>query len=167
MAAEKKESPKKQLNIEIVSDNICPWCFVGNRNLEAALSKLNKKNVDVNISWTAYELDPTLPKYGSIDKKARYASKFGDRMKVMTNRLTNVGSVCTPPISFKWGVKVGTTFNSHRLVMYGEKSGKHNESVEMIMHYYFELNKDISDIEVLTEIGKKVGLSKVDEFFKG
>lgn len=161
MAAESKQNEsqkKKQLNIEIVSDNICPWCFVGKRNLEQALSKLDKNQVDINISWTAFELDPTRSKYQPVDKMKRYQAKFGDRSTMMMNRMNNVGLNCEPKINFKWNGVIGNTFNSHRLVLYGEKSNKGNETVEMIMHYYFELNKDISNIDILTEIGEKVGL---------
>lgn len=160
MAAETKESDQKkqELNIEIVSDNICPWCFVGKRNLETALSKLDKNKVNINIKWSAFELDPNLPKYESVDKKARYKKKFGDGVENLLKRMNNVGSNCNPPINFKWNGNIGNTFNSHRLVLFGQESNKMNETVEMIMHYYFELNKDISNINVLTEIGQKVGL---------
>lgn len=62
--------------------------------------------------------------------------------------------------------KIGNTFNSHRLVEYGKKHGKQNEIIETTMNYYFENERDITDIDTLIEIGKKVGLPDVDKFLK-
>ena len=134
-----------------------PWCFVGKRNLETALSKLNRDEIDVNVTWTAYQLAPKLTK--SVDKWQSYVRKFGDGVEGIKKRLNNVGVNCSPPIDFKWEGMIGKTLDSHRLVMLGAEQEKANETVEMIMRYYFELNKDINDNAVLIEIGEKVGLS--------
>ena len=110
MAAESKQNEveKKQLNIEIVSDNICPWCYVGKRNLEQALSKLNREEIDVHIQWTAFELNSA--RRQSIDKRTAYAAKFGaDQVQIIENRMKNVGLNCSPSIKFKWDGLIGNT----------------------------------------------------------
>ena len=134
-----------------------PWCFVGKRNLETALSKLDHDQIDVNIKWSAYQLAPTLTK--SVDKWQSYIGKFGDRAEGIKKRLNNVGLNCAPPIRFKWGGMIGNTLNSHRLVMLGTEQGKGNDTVEMVMQNYFELNRDINDDTVLIDIGQNLGLS--------
>jgi len=85
-------------------------------------------------------------------------------------RLKASGLRCSPKIEFEFDGLIGNTFDSHRLVMFAGTKGKEHEAIELIMHYYFELNKDLADHAVLAEIGHKVGLgslSTVAEFLKG
>ena len=102
------------INIDIISDNICPWCYVGKRRLDVALSKL-PKNVQVNINWLPFELDSNLPLKG-VDKRERYRKRFGDRAEMLGQRLAQVGLQCTPPIKFKFGGKVELTMQINLII---------------------------------------------------
>ncbi|ETO17826.1 hypothetical protein RFI_19486 [Reticulomyxa filosa] len=79
----------------------------------------------------------------------------------MLPHMKTVGLQCSPEIKFSYGGKIGNTLNSHRLVTYSKQFNKSNECVELLMKYYFEMEKDISDINVLVEIGDKLNLPKV------
>ena len=114
----------------------------------------------MNVLWKPYELSSQLPKNGGVDKRQRYIERFGaESAKRGAARLKSVGAECVPAIKFEFDGLIGNTFDSHRLVNYAEQFGKANECIEVIMNYYFELNKDISSHKVLIEIGQKIGLS--------
>lgn len=124
--------------------------------------------MDITVQWKPYELGPQLPKYKGVDKRQRYIDRFGESAaNAGAKRLKASGSRCSPKIEFEFDGLIGNTFDSHRLVMLAGSQGKEHEAIEVVMHYYFELNKDIADHAVLAEIGRKVGLSKVEEFLKG
>ncbi|CAF1153735.1 unnamed protein product [Adineta steineri] len=153
---------QKQLKIDITSDNICPWCYVGKRRLEKALSQIDKSNVNVSISWYPYELDHGLPQDGSLLKMDRYKQKFGEaRVKQMVPQMTETGK--QEGINFSFGGKIGSTFDSHRLLHYvkqqenGEK--KQNDLINILFRAYFEDEQDLSDHQVLTKAAEQIGFN--------
>ncbi|RUP43716.1 hypothetical protein BC936DRAFT_136821 [Jimgerdemannia flammicorona] len=152
--------PSKVVTIDIVSDTICPWCFVGKRRLETAIAQAIKAHPGTKFEtvWHPYELDPTLPKE-SVDKHANYVKKFGEeRMKQMLPYMENIGKA--ENISFNFGGRVGNTTDSHRLVWWATKQGKQDEMVEELFRHYFEQERDVADVETLAEIARKVGLDR-------
>src|SRR4051794_32543800 len=85
-------SVKSRLDIEIVSDTVCPWCYVGKRRLERALTSVDRSRVDVNVTWKPYQLNPTAGPV-SKDKLQAYRDKFGDeRVKQMLPYMQQVGA---------------------------------------------------------------------------
>jgi len=149
---------KAKLNIEITSDTVCPWCFVGKRRLEKALAKLDPNKVDVSIQWKPFYLDPTLPEQ-SIDKLARYKAKFGEeQVQAMLPRMAKVGKA--EGIKFSFSGRTGNTTNSHRLIDWATKQGKQDQIVEQLFKFYFEQERDITDLNTLAEAAEAVGLDK-------
>ncbi|CAF4192995.1 unnamed protein product [Rotaria sordida] len=153
---------KQLLKIHIVSDNICPWCYVGKRRLEKALSQIDTSNINVSISWYPFELDPNLPSDGSLIKMDRYKQKFGEaRVKQMLPQMIETGK--QEGIQFSFGGKVGSTFDSHRLLYYakqqenGEK--KQNDLINVLFRAYFEQEQDLSDHQVLIRAAEQVGFN--------
>lgn len=148
------------------------WCYVGKRRLEKALSQLDENEVNVSISWHPFELDPSLPRNGSLMKMDRYKQKFGEeRVKQMLPQMIETGK--QEGIHFSYGGKIGSTFDSHRLVHYvkeersdGEK--KQNELIDVLFRYSFEEEKDLSDHRVLIAAGEQIGLNgnEVKEFLQ-
>ncbi|CAF1643241.1 unnamed protein product, partial [Didymodactylos carnosus] len=136
------------------------WCYVGKRRLEKALSQLDSSKVNVEISWYPFELDSGSPREGSILKLDRYKQKFGEeRTKQMITQMQQTGK--EEGIQFSYGGKVGSTFNSHRLVHYAKLHGnKQNELIAIIFKYYFEQEKDINDLNVLCDCAQEVGYDR-------
>lgn len=105
------------ITVDVVSDTICPWCWVGKRRFEKGLAAVRKavnSDVSVQLRWRPFFLDPTLPKAG-IDKKTRYAEKFGaQRVAQMLPHMASIGK--QEGINFSFGGKTANTTDSHRLM---------------------------------------------------
>ncbi|KAJ3047565.1 hypothetical protein HK097_011416 [Rhizophlyctis rosea] len=153
-------SAKRLVKIDVVSDNICPWCFVGKRRLEKAIAQARQKNLplDFQVNFKPFQLDATLPVEGK-DKLAHYKSKFGAaRMDQMIPFMEGIGK--KEGITFSYGGVIANTINSHRLVALAEKKGLQDQTVEELFKTYFEKNDNIGDLNVLADVGAKVGLDK-------
>jgi len=154
--------------IEIVSDTVCPWCYVGKRQLDKAIEAWTQKYPErvqsgrdvFNISWKPFYLNPDAPKPG-VDKKNYYQSRFGaERTTQIFARLTQIGAPLG--INFKFGGKSGNTRDSHRLIQLGKsKSSKLQTAVvSELFKKYFEEEGDITDLAILKEAGVKAGLEE-------
>jgi predicted DsbA family dithiol-disulfide isomerase len=150
---------------------VLAWCFIGKRRLEKALSQIDTSNINVSISWYPFQLDPGLPRDGSLIKLDRYKQKFGEtRVKQMLPQMIETGK--QEGIEFSFGGKVGSTFDSHRLLYYvkqqenGEK--KQNDLINILFHYYFEQEQDLSDHQVLIKAAEQIGFNsnEIKEFLQ-
>jgi len=169
--SQKTNENKQQLKIDITSDNICPWCYVGKRRLEKALSQIDTSNINVSISWYPFELDPNLPNDGSLLKMDRYKQKFGEeRIKQMLPQMTETGQ--QEGIQFSFGGKIGSTFDSHRLLYYvkQQENGqqKQNDLINILFRSYFEQEQDLSNHQVLIKAAEQIGFNqdKIKEFLQ-
>ena len=147
--------------IDIVSDTVCPWCYVGKNRLDVAIKQHKQTNPDdtFQTAWHAFYLNPDAPK--SIDKQAYYEKKFGaQRTTVMQDHLARLGKQVG--IDFAFGGKTGNTRDSHRLIHLGKtkSEGMQTKVVEQLFNAYFEANEDITDQEVLIQRGIKAGLDE-------
>jgi predicted DsbA family dithiol-disulfide isomerase len=146
------------LIIDIVSDVVCPWCYVGKMHLEAALSDF--RNTTVALHWRPFQLDPTIPPKG-LDRKVYMERKFGDlnRLKETHQRLENLGKACGISFNFEGISKSPNTLDSHRLIHWAQKEGKGDGIVRALFEAYFENGYDIGDHDVLTKIASSGGLN--------
>ena len=141
----------RTLHIQIISDNICPFCYLGKKKIEAAVSKL-PKDVKVTYDWLPFELDPTLPTT-SVDKMTRYKQKFGaQRLDGMLAGMKAHGKAWG--IDFDYGDKIGNTINSHRLVEFSKTpaggSGAQTDAlINALFASYFEKQGDIASEDML------------------
>ncbi|EMD97059.1 hypothetical protein COCC4DRAFT_82043 [Bipolaris maydis ATCC 48331] len=149
--------------VNIVSDTVCPWCYVGKKRLEKGIAAYKEKHPDSNdtfsTSWFPFYLNPDAGK--SMSKKQVYESKFGkERTAMMQERLSEIGKA--EGINFKYGGNTGNTRDSHRLVQLGKTKGPQVQTrvIEELFSAYFENEKDITTHEVLTEAGVKAGLDE-------
>lgn len=144
-------SSDRVLKIQIISDNICPFCYIGKKKIEAAVSRL-PKDVRVQYEWMPFELDPTLPTT-SIDKLTRYRQKFGaQRVESMLSVMTAHGKAWG--INFNYGGNMGNTINSHRLVEFSKTpaggNGAHTDAlINALFASYFENRGDIASEDML------------------
>ncbi|TVY19479.1 hypothetical protein LARI1_G003346 [Lachnellula arida] len=153
-----------QFNIEVVSDTVCPWCYVGKQKLEKAISAYKTQHPDSNdtfsTTWLPFYLNPGAPKVG-VDKTAYYRNKFGDdRTEMIFERLSQVGK--DTGINFKFGGKTGNTRDSHRLIQLGKSKSPAIQTrvVEELFAAYFENEGDITSHEILQKAGVKAGLDE-------
>lgn len=148
---------RSQVTIDIVSDVMCPWCYIGKKRLENALADV-PDHIDVKVQWMPYQLDATLPKLGK-DRQQYFIDKFGslDAYAQVYAPIREAG--VAEGIAFKLDdIKVSpNTMDAHRLIHWaGQDYGLEvqNELVSILMRYYFEEGKNIGDNEVLLEAAK-------------
>jgi len=153
-----------KFDIEIISDTVCPWCYVGKQKLEKAIKTYKElhpgSNDTFSTTWMPFYLNPGAPKQG-VDKAAYYSAKFGEeRTEIIFERLSQVGKDCG--INFKFGGKTGSTRDSHRLIQLGKSKSPAIQTrvVEELFSAYFENEGDITSHEVLKNAGVKAGLDE-------
>ncbi|KAI0599717.1 DSBA-like thioredoxin domain-containing protein [Biscogniauxia sp. FL1348] len=149
--------------IKIISDTVCPWCYVGKKRLDRAIDLYRKvypggKDDTFTISWSAFYLDPTSPRVG-IPVLERMAERFGtDRLQAIHQRLTAIGR--EEGIAFRFAGRIGNTRDSHRLIQLGKTKGHEveNRVVLELFQAYFEGDGDITSHDTLVAAGEKAGL---------
>jgi predicted DsbA family dithiol-disulfide isomerase len=148
-----------KLTIEIVSDVICPWCYIGKRRLEKALPMLG--DVKVELRWLPFQLNPDMPADGVPRAEYRKA-KFGslDHAKTLDARVANEGSGEGIAFAFDRIQRTPNTVRAHQLIELAQKQGAGNSVVDALFHAYFEEARDIGDAAVLEEIAKRCGVKE-------
>ena len=144
--------------IEVVSDVVCPWCFIGKRRLEKALALLGKQ-ADTEIHWKPFQLNPNAPKEG-MDRQEYRARKFGSaaRSKELEDRVAAAGAEDGIHFRFDDIKRTPNTFDAHRLIWLAGQAGDQNEVVENLFQAYFLKGEDIGAPEVLIRIAKESGI---------
>lgn len=149
------------MQVKIISDTICPWCFIGKRRFERALAMRPQENLDV--VWEPFQLNPTMPAEG-MERKSYLAAKFGgpERAERQNERLQQTGK--EEGIDFNFGAiqRTPNTVNSHRLVHYAGLSGCQQAVVEALYCAFFFDGRDLGDLTVLTDIGAANGLDRTE-----
>ena len=149
----------RSITVDIVSDTICPWCFVGKRRLEKAFRAVPE--LTYTVRWHPFQLDPSLPAIG-VDKLARYEAKFGGKQNVaaMLARMAEVGK--REGISFDYGGRISNTVDSHRLIEWAGARGLQDALVEQLFKFYFERRGDLGDRAALAREAAAVGLPEAE-----
>ena len=151
------------MKIEIWSDYACPYCYIGERQLEKALESLSgKENID--ISYKAFELDPSASYEVTTNTKDRVAKKYGYTSEQAQQMIDNVTRYAkSVGLDYNYDtVPYTNTFDAHRIAKYAETKGKGLEMSEKLFHAYFTENKEMSDHKVLTDIAVELGLDKLE-----
>ncbi len=144
------------MNIDIYSDNICPWCFIGKKHLDQAIEELGR--ADIELRWHPYQLYPQIPMAG-IEREAFMRARFGEsRAGDAFKRIVDIGKEAGIEFDFKARARIPNTFNSHRLLEYAAEQGVQHQVVEALMAAGFEQGKDIGDSDVLVETAEFCGL---------
>ncbi|MGA8603184.1 MAG: DsbA family oxidoreductase, partial [Beijerinckiaceae bacterium] len=151
-APDEKPEP---LTIDIVSDVVCPWCYIGKRNLEAALAELPRD--DIEIRWRPYQLDPTIPPEG-IARRAYLERKFGERVDEIYTRVAAAGRDAGIDFAFDRIERSPNTLDAHRLIRWSQSVGKQVELVERLFRDFFVEGRDVGDRAVLIEAAGAVGM---------
>jgi predicted DsbA family dithiol-disulfide isomerase len=150
------------MQIDVISDTVCPWCFIGKRRLARAIDL--RPNIDFDVKWRPYRLDVTVPKSG-IDRQVYMNMKFGDdkaRIVEMHKLIAAEGAKEGIVFDFAAITRRPDTLDSHRLIRWAETAGVQNEVVERLFIAYFENGEDIGDIRVLADIADLCGMDGVE-----
>ena len=147
------------LTIDIVSDAVCPWCFVGKRKLEAALAQ--NPDLRAEVRWRPYQLDPTIPAEG-IERRAYMEKKFGgpERIGQIHERISGVGGEVGIPFAFEAIKRAPNTLDAHRLIRWAASAGAQDAVVERLFKAFFEAGRDIGDHAVLVDVAGASGMDR-------
>jgi predicted DsbA family dithiol-disulfide isomerase len=148
------------IQLEIYSDLICPWCYIGKRRLETAL-KLAEGKHTVQIVWHPFQLNPDMPLAG-MNRRVYRSAKFGswERSQVLDAEVAKVGAEVGISFNYSAVERTPNTLDSHRLVWLADQHDKQEQVVEALFAAYFVEGLDLSQKKVLTEIVTQAGLSR-------
>jgi predicted DsbA family dithiol-disulfide isomerase len=143
------------MQIDVVSDTICPWCFIGKRRLSRALAL--RPDMEFDVKWRAFRLDPTIPREG-VERKAYLKAKFGDgeRPRAMSQAIVEAGTNEGISFAFDDIAKTPNTTASHCLIRLAGTAGVQDEVVERLFRAYFEEGLDIGNPDILVDLAGDV-----------
>jgi predicted DsbA family dithiol-disulfide isomerase len=150
---------ERVLSIEVYSDVICPWCYVGKRRLDRALAQFGGA-LPTDVVWRPFQLNPTMPREG-MDRRAYLEAKFGtmDAYGGIAAQVSAAGSADGVSFAFEKITRTPNTFLAHRLIWYAGQQGCQNEMVDRLFKGYFEEGADIGSIPTLVRLAAQVGLT--------
>ena len=154
-------SNAQSVRIEIYSDTICPWCYIGKRRFERALGE--RPGVEVEITWMPFQLNPDMPSEG-MHRQSYLSSKFGGAQAAQSVYAPIVEAGHDERIEFNFDAmeKTPNTLDSHRLIHYAARQPEGQGAVvEALFLHYFESGEDIGDTDVLVECAVDAGLDLV------
>ncbi len=148
--------------IEVFSDAICPWCYIGKRRLERALASLGDRP-NVRVLWRPFELNPGMPSDG-VDRRVYRTAKFGswERSLELDARVASVGAEAGIAFAFDRIARTPNTFDAHRLIAYSQQPGLQDVVVERLFRAYFLEGRNIGDQRVLADVGGDAGLNRAE-----
>ena len=146
------------MKIEIFSDLICPWCFIGKRRLDLALNTAAGEGVEV--IWRAYQLYPGIPDEGMTREEFARIRYGGADQSAGRTRIEEEARGAGIDMHFKQVERMPNTFKGHRLLHHARSFGVQHELSEVLFSAYFEQGQDVGDTEVLLEAGVSVGLDR-------
>lgn len=142
------------LTIDVVSDVVCPWCFIGKRRLDSAI----EGQADIEVRYQPYRLDPTLPSEG-LDRAAYMRAKFGAApLDDMQRKLIDLGTPVGINFRFDQIHRSPNTLDCHRLILWAGSAGVQSEVVDDLFSRYFERGEDVSNHETLIAAASDAGL---------
>ena len=154
---------KKELTIEIWSDVVCPWCYIGKRRFERAFELFEHRDA-VSVIWRSFELDPNSPKTADQTVREMLASKYGVSLAeadAMQSRVSEMAA--REGLDYRLDLTKRTnTFDAHRLIHFAKTQGLQDEMKERLMKGYFMEGAAPGDPETLIALAAEVGLGAQD-----
>ncbi len=149
---------KNPVPVDVVSDVMCPWCYIGKRRLEKALAR---SDTDVVVRWHPYQLDPTIPPDG-MDRKLYLERKFGSSENILRIQapVRAAGEAEAIPFAFEKITRSPNTIDAHRLIRWAEAAGVQDAMVERLFRLYFIEGGNLSDPKVLADAAVEAGLER-------
>ena len=154
-----------RLVVDVVSDVVCPWCFIGKHKLEAAIAKLRQaeSSLETSVRWHPFELNPDLPRDG-IPRMEYLERKWGSVARAEENyvRVRSAGESVGIGFRLDRIERQPNTFDAHRLVAWAQGQGDANALVERLFAAYFIEGRRVGDRDELARLAAESGLSQDD-----
>lgn len=155
-----------EIQVEVWSDIVCPFCYIGKRHLELALAEFKQEHpqIEVSLHWRSFELDPNAPERDSRPMVEILSQKYGRSVaetQSMTENMQAMGAAAGLTMNMT-GVKRINTFHLHRLLHFATAQQKQNALQEVLMKAYFVDNLDLSQHQLVAELAEQVGLAKAE-----
>ncbi len=150
------------LQIDVISDVVCPWCFIGQKKLARALALYRAKNPAAEapkVIWHPFQLNPGLPEAG-VDRAEYLRRKFGERSGNIYARVSAIGAQVGIPFAFDKVVRQPNTLAAHSLIALAAEAGRQNAVVEAFFRAYFIEGRDLTSNETLVEVACGAGLER-------
>jgi predicted DsbA family dithiol-disulfide isomerase len=146
------------LCVDVVSDVICPWCFIGKRRLEKAIAALDSP---VKVRWLPFQLNPTMPKEG-ISRREYRTKKFGswERSLELDAQVAAAGAAEGIHFAFDWIERTPNTLDAHQIIWLADKDDVQDAVVEALFRAYFTEGRDIRNRQTLIDVVAEVGLDR-------
>jgi len=145
-----------KMQVAVWSDIMCPFCYIGKRKFETALSQFDGRD-DVEVVWKSFQLDPTLPDMSIYDYLSERKGMSVEQARQMTGQVAARAQQVGLTFNFDTAV-TANSFDAHRLLHLAQEQGKQDETKEALLAAYFTEGKNIADAATLTQIGVKAGL---------
>ncbi len=150
------------ITIDVVSDVVCPWCFIGKRHLEVALRQFHQESPEAStpeVRWLAYQLNPHLPREG-IPRKSYLEEKFGgpERAREIYARVSQAGKGAGIDFNFERMEVQPNTLDAHRLIHTAGTLGRQDAMVESLFQAYFLEGADLTQTQTLSALAQRAGL---------
>ncbi len=151
--------PAPGTRIDIVSDAICPWCYIGKRKLERALEQLANAGLRFSVHWNPYQLNPDMPKEGR-DRTAYRVWKFGspEKARELDTNVTQAAAEAGLTFHLDHIARTPNTLDAHRLIWSAGRKAVQDAAMEAVFAAYFIQGRDIGDPEVLADCAAQAGL---------
>ncbi|KAA9162977.1 DsbA family oxidoreductase [Amycolatopsis acidicola] len=151
------------MRVDIWSDVVCPWCYLGKRRFELALAASGRGD-EVEVVYRSFELDPRLPRGEQVPKVPELARKFGTgeaEVRAMENRLERLAAEDGLEYHLE-GTYMGNTFDAHRLLHLAKARGLQAEATERFFRAYFTEQRSVFDEDSLVELATEAGLDSAE-----
>ena len=150
-----------QMRIDIYSDTVCPWCFLGKRRFELALAE--RPQYEPRVTWRPYELNPDMPPEG-VERAAYLTAKVGDpaRIAALEESLARHGEAVGLKFRFDLIERMPNSRRSHLLIAHAARHGLQAKVKDRVMLAFFQEGVDVGELEELVRLGVEVGLSERD-----
>lgn len=151
-----KETALPVLQLDVISDVICPWCFIGKRKLDAALASVT--DFKINLLWRPYQLYPDTPQEGA-DLSAKMKARYGEEgARQMRDNIKAAAAGTNIDFHFDKIKITPNTLNAHRLLRWAASTGQQHQIAEALFSSHFEQGRNIGDVAVLLDIAGQFGM---------
>ena len=155
------------ITLDVISDPICPWCYIGKSHFDKAVEKTGYQPFD--IFWRPFQLNPDMPK-GGMNRKEYLERKFGpERAAQFYKQIEDTALAAGLDVRFDLIETTPNTFDAHRLIRWSRTTGSQTALVNQLFVRYFERGEDLGDRDLLIEVGESVGMERdvVQRLYEG
>ena len=149
------------MRVDIWSDVVCPFCYIGKKRLESAAAEAG---VELEVHWHSFQLDADAPARQEISNSERLAQKYGRTLAEVEEMQRNIAAMAQQEgIQFNWeNANSGNTFNAHRIIHLAQSKGLGSEAEEAFFFSYMTQGLAIGERETLEDVASRIGLNPVE-----